>query len=562
MSASLKPYRWQTDKKRQNLYQSEMAGFKGGFGGIFRLEKVMDEQTNNGRVAVIGKLKYDTNNWQTVIILYPHSYPYSEPRVYPIEPIQNFNSILIQTRRFGNTNQYSDNRICLQLSSDWSPDFGIGYILKKTQEWLHYANDPNGFPKDKIVKEIPGYFKHNGEVLVPTRMRIEENSSTKIISLSQFKPDHFIYSTNLLSSFPFRYNLGDQDFHCAKGPRNSKITDLMKAFTVPEFVKMLKLLKKEELLDFSGTYGLGVYLEDDPMPWHFFIFQVNNTGQNIQITSIKYLISKIVDEELFVRINGIFSNNDLAKSAVTIIGLGSIGSVVAESLAKNGVGRFYLFDKDKFELGNTVRHAGNLLHIGDRKTDVVKSLILQSNPNAAVEGFNHDVLDDDGSLEQSISHSDLVLVLAGENDVDFLINDHFATRFKVPFIFAGVSPGSFSGGIEVVDLNGPCLRCLTLQGLNDLPKPVGAKGITRVDPEYGNCSGPAVPGSQLDINTVALQVSRITIQHLQKNRLLNYPKVKGNVYRWHGPYGSENQDPFTWEINSVKKSKKCNVCNK
>lgn len=68
-----------------------------------------------------------------------------------------------------------------------------------------------------------------------------------------------------------------------------------------------------------------------------------------------------------------------------MVGLGSLGSKVAECLARTGVGRFYLVDDDLFLPENAVRHALDLSSTAEHKAAAVADLVEQVSPHATAE---------------------------------------------------------------------------------------------------------------------------------------------------------------------------------
>ncbi len=79
----------------------------------------------------------------------------------------------------------------------------------------------------------------------------------------------------------------------------------------------------------------------------------------------------------------------LKNSSVAIFGVGGVGGYVAEALARMGVGRIVLVDKDVVSVTNINRQI-IALHstIGQYKTEVMKNRILDINPLANVETYN------------------------------------------------------------------------------------------------------------------------------------------------------------------------------
>ena len=71
--------------------------------------------------------------------------------------------------------------------------------------------------------------------------------------------------------------------------------------------------------------------------------------------------------------------------SVAIVGLGSIGSKIAETLLRSGVERFVLVDGDVFLPYNLERHTLDWLDVGSRKSHAVKHRLLQIAPGASIQ---------------------------------------------------------------------------------------------------------------------------------------------------------------------------------
>ena len=78
----------------------------------------------------------------------------------------------------------------------------------------------------------------------------------------------------------------------------------------------------------------------------------------------------------------------LRKSTVLVLGEGGIGGMVTELLARSGVGRFRVVDRDEFEPSNVNRQIFAFKDtFGQSKTETAKKFIHQINPNAGVETY-------------------------------------------------------------------------------------------------------------------------------------------------------------------------------
>ncbi|MDP4162794.1 MAG: tRNA threonylcarbamoyladenosine dehydratase [Bacillota bacterium] len=90
-----------------------------------------------------------------------------------------------------------------------------------------------------------------------------------------------------------------------------------------------------------------------------------------------------------------FSRNELAigkegletlkNSTVAVLGIGGVGSFAAEALARSGVGRLILVDKDNVDITNVNRQIMALLStVGQPKADLMKERIKDINPDCEV----------------------------------------------------------------------------------------------------------------------------------------------------------------------------------
>lgn len=90
-----------------------------------------------------------------------------------------------------------------------------------------------------------------------------------------------------------------------------------------------------------------------------------------------------------------FSRNELAfgkegldllkHTTVAVLGIGGVGSFSAEALARSGVGRLILVDKDVIDITNINRQLPALLStVGQPKADLMKERIADINPDCEV----------------------------------------------------------------------------------------------------------------------------------------------------------------------------------
>lgn len=67
---------------------------------------------------------------------------------------------------------------------------------------------------------------------------------------------------------------------------------------------------------------------------------------------------------------------------IHIVGCGSVGSTIAENLVRNGLTKITLWDFDDVEPHNIVNQMFTTKHIGMKKVDALKDILLEINPDA------------------------------------------------------------------------------------------------------------------------------------------------------------------------------------
>lgn len=100
-------------------------------------------------------------------------------------------------------------------------------------------------------------------------------------------------------------------------------------------------------------------------------------------------------QEEWIRMLHQFSRNELAlgkdgleilkNSTVGVLGIGGVGSFAVEALARSGVGRLVLVDKDVVDITNVNRQVHALLStVGRQKVELMKERIADINPDCEV----------------------------------------------------------------------------------------------------------------------------------------------------------------------------------
>jgi hypothetical protein len=168
----------------------------------------------------------------------------------------------------------------------------------------------------------------------------------------------------------------------------------------------------------------------------------------------------------------------LAGARVGIIGLGGIGSLVAEYLARLGVGEFCLIDDDRVEQSNLSRIAGATKKDATKrakKIKVAERLILQGNPQARVVLVAKDVAMESAARE--LISCDFIF-LAADSMRARLVFNAVVHQYQIPGVQLGSKIRSNESGVlaDVMSANRPvrpgrgCLWCNQLIDAAELAK--------------------------------------------------------------------------------------------
>lgn len=145
----------------------------------------------------------------------------------------------------------------------------------------------------------------------------------------------------------------------------------------------------------------------------------------------------------------------LEQAKVAIIGLGALGSVSSQLLARAGLGQILVIDRDKVELSNLQRQ---LLYgendVGKAKAQIGATRLSNINSEIQVEGVVTDLNYKNIDLLEGY---DLILDCSDNLYTRYLIND-FASKHKIPWIYSAAVKDY--GNVYLHKPGKACFACL------------------------------------------------------------------------------------------------------
>lgn len=124
------------------------------------------------------------------------------------------------------------------------------------------------------------------------------------------------------------------------------------------------------------------------------------------------------------------------ESKIGVIGCGGIGGSVIEMLARMGVGKLTIIDKDSFDMSNLNRQLmSSIDSLGKSKSEVTKENIRLTNPYVKVKAVDGELNED--NIEEVLSDCDVV-VDALDNLFTRVLVSRFAKENEIPFVHGAI----------------------------------------------------------------------------------------------------------------------------
>lgn len=149
----------------------------------------------------------------------------------------------------------------------------------------------------------------------------------------------------------------------------------------------------------------------------------------------------------------------IRSASVCIVGCGALGSFQAEALARAGLGRLRVIDRDYVDYTNLQRQW--LFDESDARNESPKAIaaarrLHQLNSDVEIEPLVTDLTP--SNAEELATGCDLILDGTDNFETRYLIND-LSVKHATPWIY-GAAIGSYGVAMPVLPQRGPCLACV------------------------------------------------------------------------------------------------------
>ncbi|MFW6196763.1 MAG: HesA/MoeB/ThiF family protein [Thermoplasmatota archaeon] len=147
----------------------------------------------------------------------------------------------------------------------------------------------------------------------------------------------------------------------------------------------------------------------------------------------------------------------IENARVAVLGLGSLGSAIADSLVRTGIGFIRVVDRDYVEISNLnhqILYDENSL---DRpKVEIGAERLEEINSNVKIESVAEHM--GPNNIEKLIEDVDIALDATDNMKTRYIINDA-CVKNKTRWIFTSVLQ-TYGMNLNIIPDEGPCLRCL------------------------------------------------------------------------------------------------------
>jgi molybdopterin/thiamine biosynthesis adenylyltransferase len=223
---------------------------------------------------------------------------------------------------------------------------------------------------------------------------------------------------------------------------------------------------------------------------------------------------------------------------VAVMGVGAVGSGVADLLAKAGIGKMLLYDPEMLESANSSRHLLGVPAAGAQKSKAVAQEITRRLPHLCVTAFG--AFAGTPAIIESLQAVDLIVSMTGDWPTEYLLDAIWVANGALPPILYGwMEPHAAAGHALAFKTRERCLRCV----LDDQGR---ARIAVTAWPLRTTADIPACGGTFQPYGAAELAQTHALIADLVIDLLMN--RTKATAHRvWIGPQDHVKRAGGAWE---------------
>ncbi|WP_238651785.1 ThiF family adenylyltransferase [Paenibacillus piscarius] len=379
-------------------------------------------------------------------LTYPDFFPATPPFISPVNTDDRWSE-----------HQYSNGTLCLEWGPDnWHPDVTGAQMFESAYKLLN-AENPLGESTTKAM--VPsrhfltpgqsirgeGWRFHMTKPILNYLSVYEEKTVGQVTMKYVVSTGKIVYHAVQINQFineqlpaPFKNGYSKEQWIIYRTTAPTKsISGVKKTKELFDVIKTYDGYELKLSEDENGEMTKGIILIDKESISHFFYFFEESIHEVVIV--MDDIPNKRIPDSCLEMIGKRFA----------IIGLGSVGSKVAESLCRMGATTFYLVDEDLFLLGNLERHTLDWRDLGLHKVDAIAQRMryISSSVDIKTSRLNLNGQESNASLNGvlvEISNCDVIIDATANGQV-FNLLASIATTKQKPIIWTEVYAGGIGG---------------------------------------------------------------------------------------------------------------------
>jgi len=275
--------------------------------------------------------------------------------------------------------------------------------------------------------------------------------------------------------------------------------------------------------------------------------------------TVEAIHSEYVTESYFhLRNSGRCERQKLAQRGVTCIGVGALGSTIADLITKGGIGRIHLVDKGSIRAHNVIRHTAGITHIGMPKVISVGLGITIHNPFVSVIQQLIDITSK--NIEYYFPSDTIGISTVADDNIEAFLNDQAIRASRIIFYARSLRGGKVARIFRVQPGVDACKECLALYHKENAPPFVPIEEDESLLILTNECNNPVRPGSGADLGVIGSIIARLVLDYLQEvhsdtnHWIWTTEQLEGIDY--------DKEIPYALYSYSIKPHPKCRLCQR
>lgn len=263
------------------------------------------------------------------------------------------------------------------------------------------------------------------------------------------------------------------------------------------------------------------------------------------------------EQDYHLRNSGRVAYELVQPQAVTVIGCGALGSEVADSLGKAGVGQLRFVDNQLMYPHNSVRHLAGYHHAGLHKVRAVAQVVADHNNFIALSMYGDNVLR--SALPAYMLPTGIGISSIADDNTEAYLNEQALEHRRTIFYARALRGGKAARIFRVIPGQDACFHCLTLYRQQQHADFVDVADDETLPTLRNECNNPIRPASAADLKLIAALTSRLLLDHLQ-----NAIPAAPNHWVWSSEplphFPVDNGVPFAMVSRNLVPHPRCPYC--